>query len=247
VKTSWGWDFSGASNQEELSLLLRQNLMLRRRKKDVLPELPAMLRQTVPLSVDASPLLKLLTEKLAKLFGFDPDRPPFKIDPEKIPFELISEIRRETGTLKVNAAINFIRDQTNGSVQKTVIFAHHLNVLKALEKAFEDQSVLVSGETPAKARQEAIDNFQNDRTTKYFIASTRAMGLGITLTASNHVVFVEADWTPAILEQAEARLVRIGQKSAVLAQYLVLGNSIDEKIFAAVHEKMRVINQVIER
>jgi SWI/SNF-related matrix-associated actin-dependent regulator of chromatin subfamily A-like protein 1 len=60
------------------------------------------------------------------------------------------------------------------------------------------------------------------------------MVLGISLTASSHVIFVEADWTPAILEQAEARLARIGQEAqGVLAQYLVLENSIDEKILAA--------------
>jgi SWI/SNF-related matrix-associated actin-dependent regulator 1 of chromatin subfamily A len=248
VKTSWGWDFSGASNQRELSLLLRSGLMLRRRKKDVLPELPPVIRQVVPLSVDSSPLLELLTQKLAQLFGFDPRRPPFKIDPEKIPFELISEIRRETRALKVAAAIDFIRDQTSASHQKTVIFAHHLSVLQELHKALRTQSVLVTGETPANARQRAIDNFQNDGEVRYFIASTRAMGLGVTLTASSHVIFVEPDWTPAILEQAEARLARIGQQaSGILAQYLVLENSIDEKIFAAVLEKMTVINQVIER
>ena len=129
--------------------MLRSELMLRRRKKDVLPELPPVIRQVIPLSVGPSPLLALLTEKLAKLFGFDPSRPPLKIDPEKIPFELVSEIRRETGTLKVAAAIEFIRDQTSDSAQKTVIFAHHLNVLEALQKAFGDQGVLV----PGRARQ----------------------------------------------------------------------------------------------
>jgi helicase-like protein len=78
------------------------------------------------------------------------------------------------------------------------------------------------------------DAFQTHGGIKYFIASTRAMVLGISLTASSHVIFVEADWTPAILQQAEARLARIGQEAqGVLAQYLVLENSIDEKILAA--------------
>jgi SWI/SNF-related matrix-associated actin-dependent regulator 1 of chromatin subfamily A len=246
VKASWGWDFSGASNQRELALLLRSRLMLRRRKKDVLPQLPPITRQVVPLSVDTSPLLKSLTEKLAKLFGFDPLHPPFKIDPEKIPFELISAIRRETGTLKVAQAIEFIREETSAYQHKCVVFAHHLDVLDALQNAFEPHSVLVTGESSANMRQKAIDTFQTDEAVRYFIASTRAMGLGITLTAASHAIFVEADWTPAILEQAEARLVRIGQKaSSALAQYLVVENSIDEKIFAAVQEKMAVINQII--
>jgi SWI/SNF-related matrix-associated actin-dependent regulator of chromatin subfamily A-like protein 1 len=60
-RAPWGWDFSGASNQRELNLSLRSGLMLRRRKKDVLPQLPPVIRQVVPLPVDPSPLLQLLT------------------------------------------------------------------------------------------------------------------------------------------------------------------------------------------
>jgi SWI/SNF-related matrix-associated actin-dependent regulator 1 of chromatin subfamily A len=184
--------------------------------------------------------------KLAELFGFNPHNPPFRIDPTKIPFELISEIRRETGRAKLDAAISFIREQSEGYSEKIVIYAHHLDALETLQSAFEPRSVLITGQTPLKTRQQALDAFQNDPDVRYFIASTQAVGVGITLTASSHVIFVEPDWTPAVLEQAEARLHRIGQQNSVLAQYLVLENSLDERIFAAVHEKMQVIDQVIE-
>jgi len=104
VRTSWGWDFRGSSNREELAQELRRGLLLRRRKKHVLAQLPPIVRQVIPLAVDSSPLLEHLTRRVAELYGFDPAHPPFEIDPEKIPFELISEIRRETGALKVEAA-----------------------------------------------------------------------------------------------------------------------------------------------
>jgi len=146
------------------------------------------------------------------------------------------------------AAIDFIREETGPYAEKIVVFGHHLDVLHALQDALGSESVLVTGQTSADARQQAIDAFQKDKGIKYFVASTRAMGLGISLTASSHVIFVEADWTPAILEQAEARLARIGQEArGVLAQYLVLENSIDENILAAVQEKMTVINQIIDK
>jgi len=246
VRTQWGWDFTGASNQRELAEMLRGGLMLRRLKKEVLPQLPIVTRQIIALSVDTSPLLWTLTCKVAELYGFDPYNPPFRIDPEKIPFELISEIRRETGALKAEVALDFIRDQTMDYGQKTVIFAHHLDLLKSLYEAFKETSVLVTGETPLFSRQKAVDAFQNDIAIQYFIASTRAMGQGITLTASSHVIFVEADWVPSILDQAEARLHRIGQRSNVLVQYLVLAGTLDERILAAVQEKRTVINEIIE-
>ena len=248
VRTSWGWDFRGSSNREELAQGLRRGLLLRRRKKHVLAQLPLIVRQVIPLAVDPSPLLEHLTHRIAELYGFDPAHPPFEIDPEKIPFELISEIRRETGALKTEAAIEFLREQTTDYFQKVLVFAHHLDVLEALHANFANKSVLVTGQTSLRARQKALDAFQAEGSAiKYFIASTRAFGLGVTLTAASHVIFVEPDWTPALLDQAEARAHRIGQDSRVLVQYLVLENSLDEKILAAVQSKRAVINAIIER
>ena len=248
VRTSWGWDFRGSSNREELAQGLRRGLLLRRRKKHVLAQLPPIVRQVIPLAVDPSPLLEHLTHRIAELYGFDPAHPPFEIDPEKIPFELISEIRRETGALKTEAAIEFLREQTTDYFQKVLVFAHHLDVLEALHANFANKSVLVTGQTSLRARQKALDAFQAEGSAiKYFIASTRAFGLGVTLTAASHVIFVEPDWTPALLDQAEARAHRIGQDSRVLVQYLVLENSLDEKILAAVQSKRAVINAIIER
>jgi SWI/SNF-related matrix-associated actin-dependent regulator 1 of chromatin subfamily A len=248
VRTPWGWDFSGSSHPEELALELRKGLLLRRRKKHVLAQLPPIVRQAIPLAVDPSPLLQYLTERIAGLYGFDPAHLPFEIDPEKVPFELISEIRRETGLLKTEAAVAFLQEQTTDYSEKVIVFAHHLNVLERLQNAFPGESVLVTGQTSLRARQEAVDAFQKPGSSiKYFIASTRAFSLGVTLTAASHVVFVEPDWTPALLDQAEARAHRIGQDSRVLVQYLVLENSLDEKILAAVQSKRAVINAIIGR
>jgi SWI/SNF-related matrix-associated actin-dependent regulator 1 of chromatin subfamily A len=240
----FGWDFTGASNLGELNERLRvSGTMLRRRKVDVLPQLPQVTRQVVPLPVDMTPVLEELTERLAELMGFDPDNPPFEIDPVRIPFELIAVIRRETGTAKIKAALAFIADETEG-LDKVVVYAHHQDVLKALHEALTP-SVLVTGQTPAKARAQAVDRFQEPQGPKYFVASITAMGVGVTLTAASRVIFVEQSWTPAELEQAECRLHRIGQANAVLSQYLVVRDSIDEKILSAVVSKMRVIEAVL--
>ena len=77
--------------------------------------------------------------------------------------------------------------------------------------------------------------------------TTAAMGIGINLTASSQAIFVESDWTPGVLSQAESRLHRLGQSDSVLVQYLVIAGSIDEKILAAVHAKMRLIEATIEK
>ena len=68
----------------------------------------------------------------------------------------------------------------------------------------------------------------------------------MTLTAAARVIFVESDWTPAILRQAEDRLHRISTKSAVLAEYLVVPDSIDVNILRSVISKIGVIAEAID-
>jgi SWI/SNF-related matrix-associated actin-dependent regulator 1 of chromatin subfamily A len=239
------WDFSGASHLDELSLRLRSSgTFLRRTKADVLPQLPKVTRQVIPLDVDTSPLLEELTEALAERMGFDPHDPPFDIDPTAIPFELVSAIRHETGLLKCEAAIKFIKETSEDSQEKVIVFAHHHDVLIALAAGLEG-SVKVTGASSAKNRQLAVDDFQNNPDLKYFVASTLAMGVGVTLTASSHVIFVEQDWIGSAMEQAESRCHRIGQESLVLVQYLVVHDTIDERIMTVVAAKMEIIGTVL--
>ena len=243
VKTSWGWDFSGASNIPELRQRLHDSgLWLRRRKREVLKQLPRIRRQTIALEIGQLELLAKLEEELADELGEDISQ---FLDPEKIPFELMSRIRRATGTLKTAEALKFIKEESEDYDSKIVIFGHHRDVLERLAGSLQN-AVLVTGETPLAARLARVDAFQNDPTVRFFIGSTAAMGIGINLTSSSHAIVVEADWTPGVLHQAEARLHRIGQNDSVLVQYLVIAGSVDEKILAAVHAKMRLIEATIE-
>ena len=91
-----------------------------------------------------------------------------------------------------------------------------------------------------------MDTFQNDPAVRLFVGSTAAMGVGVNLTVSSQAIFAEFDWTPGVLSQAESRLHRLGQSDSVLLQYLVIASSVDEKIFAAVHAKMRLIEVIVE-
>jgi SWI/SNF-related matrix-associated actin-dependent regulator of chromatin subfamily A-like protein 1 len=131
-----------------------------------------------------------------------------------------------------------------GSNEKAIVFAHHKDVLIALSAGLPG-SVKVTGESSMKNRQLAVDEFQNDPTVQYFIASTTAMGVGITLTAAHRVFFAESDWVPSMMEQAESRCHRIGQDSSVLVQYLVVHDTIDERIMNTLVAKMEVIGAVL--
>jgi SWI/SNF-related matrix-associated actin-dependent regulator 1 of chromatin subfamily A len=241
VRTEWGWDYTGASNLEELNTRLRSGLMMRRLKRDVLAQLPPLTRALVPLSISGSQGLNEAIESA----GLDPFNLPPDLSGSDIPFDCIARIRHELGQLKAKPAIEFIREQTEGYESKLVIFAHHRIVLTQIAAALPG-AVLVTGETPLADRTAAIERFANDPATRFFVASIHAMGVGVTLSAASQAIFVEQDWTPGILRQAEDRLHRIGQESPVLAQYLVAPDSIDINIMRTVIAKMEVIGRAIE-
>jgi SWI/SNF-related matrix-associated actin-dependent regulator 1 of chromatin subfamily A len=94
------------------------------------------------------------------------------------------------------------------------------------------------GGTSSAARQETIDDFQNNADCRVFIGQIQAAGVGITLTASSNSVFVESSWVPAENEQAAMRIHRIGQKNACLVRFATLAGSLDEQIQRACQRKL---------
>lgn len=234
VQGKWGWDFSGASNLDELQEKLRSGLMVRRLKADVLKELPAKRRQVVALEPEgreAKTLIKAqkkawdeivaelgyeeAVRRLQSGGGFD--------------FETLSASRKELAELKAPQVVDFVREALESS-EKIVVFAHHHEMLDALAVGLTNhgfETARVDGRTPVDARQAQVDRFQNDKGCRVFIGGILAAGVGLTLTAASHVILAELPWRPADIQQAEDRCHRIGQVSSVLVQHLVYDGSLD--------------------
>jgi flagellar biosynthesis GTPase FlhF len=145
--------------------------------------------------------------------------------------------------------VRVIRDilGDGGPRQKVVVFAHHIEVIDALHAAFPGGlSVRINGTTPADERQAAVEAFQHNPACRVFVGSIRTAGQGITLTAASRVLFVELDYSPMVLLQAEDRCHRFGQTERLLVQYLMVKGSLDERlggIVASKIEKMQPLYQ----
>lgn len=97
-------------------------------------------------------------------------------------------------------------------------------MLNAIEEALKKKKysfVRIDGNVEIKERQDAVDRFQTDEKIMVALLSIAAAGVGLTLTASNTVIFAELHWTPGMLIQAEDRAHRIGQKNCVNCHYLI--------------------------
>jgi hypothetical protein len=259
----FGWDFSGASNLEELQDRLRSTIMIRRLKMDVLTELPPKRRQII--EFEPTPSIRKLVNKESAVWESNAD----VIESLRLAVELskvsddiedyknavaslregmtshfteMAALRREIAVAKVPFVVEHVRNAS----EKVVIFAHHKDVIRALQDELGSEAVHLMGDTKMEDRQKAVDAFQNDDSVRYFIGSIKAAGVGLTLTASSHVVFAELDWVPGNLSQAEDRLHRIGQLNSVLVQHLVLQESLDATMAQTIIDKQEVIDKALD-
>lgn len=233
-KTPWGnWDFSGASRLDELHEILAP-VMLRLTKAQVLPELPEKTFKVIELD--------LPVDKREKALDVD----AILRNPDPVAFEALPDILHMNAQRKLPLAIQHIRDALE-STAKVVVFAHHRDIAEALLSGLADYNpVRVVGGDSAEARFEAVKRFQNDPSCRVFVGNIKAAGTGLTLTASDRVIFVECSWTPADLQQCADRCHRIGQKNPVLVEILTIHQSVDATILHAVLGKMEIINQIVK-
>jgi Helicase conserved C-terminal domain/SNF2-related domain len=263
-QTRYGWDISGASHLDELQVKLRANGMIRRLKEDVLPELPGKRRQILALEPESEGARKAIAAEwqawkereeriaeLSKQVEAAKDTEAYKAavaalsEGYRVAFTEMTHMRRAVAEAKLPQAMEVLEDAVEAS-KKVVCFAHHHSIIDAVVERFGQCCVKLDGRDSLDARQSAVDRFQNDPAIALFMGQITAAGVGITLTAASHVLFLEGDWSPGNLAQAEDRVHRLGQRNSVLVQHLVLDGSLDARMAQLIIEKMDVIEKAID-
>ena len=153
----------------------------------------------------------------------------------------LSQCRHQTAISKLPSSIEYLKDVLSNG-HKVVVFAYHRDIVNALSEALaEHNPVVVCGSTTVARRQAAMDTFQKYDRCKVLIGSIDHSGVGLTLTAASRVIFVELDWVPEKMIQAEDQCHRKGQANSVLVQHLVLEGSVDARIAELMVSKQKVV------
>ena len=264
-RTRFGLDTSGAAHLPELHSILRSSGHYIRRKK---VGLPPKSRVLIPVEIDnrreyvkaENDVVRWIGERAAEDLEFRASiahLPPVEqkalIRTHRDSAEAraaraetlvrIGALKRLAARGKIGSATEWI-DNFLESGKKLVVFAHHSDVIAAISSRYNCPKI--TGSEVGIFRQRNIDRFQSDPSCRIIACNLRAGGVNVTLTAASDVLFLELGWTPTGMIQAEDRVHRIGQGSSVTAWYLLSRDTIEERIFKLIEDKMSVVSAVVD-
>ena len=116
---------------------------------------------------------------------------------------------------------------------------------KFLATIFKREGLILHGSVPVGKRKELIEKFQGREYLPFFVLSLKAGGVGLNLTAANHVIHFDRWWNPAVENQATDRAFRIGQTKNVMVHKFLTKGTIEEKIDKMLTQKSKLSDEVI--
>ena len=228
-----------------LSKQLYDTCMIRREKAKVLPQLPDKTRIDLYVEISNDKEYNLAAADLAEYLREYTECTDSEIR-RKMRMEALVRfmtLRSLATKGKIAQAVDFIRTFLD-SGKKLIVFCSLHEVVDELQKAFP-RAVTVTGRDSAVNKQASVDAFQNNPNVNLIICSIKAAGVGLTLTASSNVAFIELAWTYADCCQCEDRAHRIGQKDNVTCYYLLGRGTIDHTIYSLIHRKKSIANEIM--
>ncbi|MGI6183771.1 MAG: DEAD/DEAH box helicase [Candidatus Fimadaptatus sp.] len=230
-----GYGADTVADPEKLGeYLKREGMMLRRTKRDVLPELPPKRRLVQEIDWDDEvyrEYMRPVVDSLRALRGeTDASR-------RAIIEDAISQTERQaTGIAKAPYVCACVRTLLEAG-ERVLLFAHHHAVMDIYARELKRwHPAFITGREDERAKDAAVRGFMDGSTDLCCISLRSASGLN--LQRATCVVFGELDWSPAVHSQAEDRAHRIGQRDSLLCYYLVSPRGSDQEMQLALGLKV---------
>lgn len=235
---------TGASNLKELNYKLKLNCFFRREKKDVAKDLPDKMRQTILCDITTRNDYNKCQADLEQWMidkGVYDDEAIARALRGQIMVQMM-KLKAIAGRGKMNEVKDFVTEVLEAG-EKLILFCNLHEIVDECLRLWPT-AVTVTGRDDMNKRQRHIDAFQNDPKCQLIICNHKAAGVGITLTASSRVAFIEYPWTYADCVQCEDRCHRIGQVNTVMATYFLGQDTVDERMWEIISEKMHIGNTI---
>lgn len=228
-----------------------QPYFLRRRKADVLPDLPPKQKQDFWLELDPQQRAaydRALTAARNELVALG---------------ERVTKVDIFRNITRLKQICNFAPDQISSpkvdllkeqleeiieNEQKVIIFSQYLNEgINKLQEILQPYGIArIVGEQSENVRANEIERFKHNKDTPILLASVRAGGVGLNLTEASYVVHFDHWWNPAVMWQAEDRVHRPGQTRGVNIYSYWTYDTIEERIYSILQEKGLLFQDIVD-
>lgn len=234
--------------------------ILRRKKKDVVTELPDKIENNIYLELTKEQKkiyvaeLEKTQKELDELIeneGFTKSR--FKI------LQLLTKLRQicidpnivyenyKGGSAKLEQLVPLIKEII-GNGHKILLFSSYKTAIDIVNRELTNNDIscyVIDGSVSSKKRMELVNKFNND-STNVFLITLKAGGTGLNLTSADVVIHLDLWWNPQVENQATDRAHRIGQKNTVEVIKLICKGTIEERILELQNKKKILSDTLIE-
>ena len=245
------------SEQQAVLKKLVQPFLLRRKKDEVLTDLPPIttLRHEVRLSDDEAMRYALLRRNINEKLNTPHGKRDHKL-------EVLAEITRlrrfcchprlvfpdaPTESSKMQTFLELAEElRENG--HRALVFSQFVDFLELVREQLDERGLsylYLDGSTPKEVRHARVQAFQGGEA-GLFLISLKAGGFGLNLTGADYVIHLDPWWNPAVEAQATDRAHRIGQERPVTVYRLVTKDSIEERIVELHKEKRAIADALLD-
>lgn len=241
---------SDDDSNKRLALLLKP-FMLRRRKQDVLKDLPSKSENNVIITMSESERMMYLAylekaratqgESKISIFASLTRLRQLCVDPASF----LENFDKSTKLLYAKDLL--IETISNG--HKAIVFSSFKTALLDLENLLVDEDIkvgVITGETSGKERMSLAEDFNTKDDIKILLVSLKAGGVGLNLIGADTVIHLDPWWNPQVENQASDRVHRIGQTHPVTILRLIMKDTVEEKVLDLQNQKKDLYNEIVE-
>lgn len=217
----YGWDFTGASNLNELREVLT-GFMLHRKKEEVLDQLPQTLEKIITLGVKVQ----------ADIHSME-----------------VAAFRNALAMEKVPETAAYVAELIEQG-EKVVVFGWHRAPLTLLAQLLEKhKSILMLGGLTSTKKHYRIQEFVRNSARKVVVGQIGSVGQGVDgfQKVCHNVVFLELDWSPGTMQQAIDRCRRMGQLEDVVVHYMLANHPFEYQLRSLLKTKKQIVETVMSQ
>lgn len=240
---------------------LLSDFLIRRKKKDVLLQLPERMDKilTVPVTKEQLAMhedfqftVNMLVRKWRHQgFLSEKDRKRLLLNLGQMRMVADSTYILDQSTrfdTKVDELMNIIREMIDNGNEKAVVFSQWERMTRLVAQELDKAGIPyknLHGGIPSEKRKDLINGFNEDPSIRVFL-STDAGSTGLNLQTASLIVNLDIPWNPAVLEQRIARIHRMGQQNNVSVINFVSAGTIEERMLATLRFKSSMSEGVLD-